>query len=344
MNTRQTIPAQSFTRRDILRLFGFAGAAAAFGPVLLRGDGSVPASTTTASLGGQLPALYPFRIGEYEALAIRDGGMAPAVAECPFGIGEPRERIAEALREAFLPTDNVQIPFNILLVRMGSELVMVDAGCGFAYGAPGGRLLTNLAAAGIKPEQITAIILTHAHGDHFGGLLDQNDQPVFKNARLFTSRTEHDFWMGSAPDLSNLNMPPEARTFMTKSAQKYLGAFKGRWEFVRGGDKLFGGIEFIDAAGHTPGHLAVLFSSGSEKLLHFADIAHHHVLSFAHPEWVIAFDANPKPAITTRRKLMERAAAERLRVFGSHMAFPSLGHVRKAGAGFEFVIEPSSAV
>jgi hypothetical protein len=65
-------------------------------------------------------------------------------------------------------------------------------------------------------------------------------------------------------------------------------------------------------------------------------------LSFAHPGWRFAFDAEPALAVETRKKLLDRAAADRLRVFGTHLPFPSLGRVKKAGAGaaYEFVPEP----
>ena len=330
----------NLSRRDALRLFGLAGAAAALTPSLLRASESTPIKAQSPTLAGAQPGFYRFHIGEFEALALNDGAMAPTVSESPFGVGEPREKVAATLHDAFLPTDRTRIPFNVLLVRIGSDLVMVDTGCGSDFGPVGGRLVENLAAAGVKPEQITAIILTHVHGDHFGGLRDANKEPVFKNARLFIHKKEYAFWTGSAPDLSTLNLPAETKKAFITGAQSCLEAFNGKWQFITGGEKLFDGLEVIEAFGHTPGHTALLFSSGSEQLLHFVDIAHHHAISFAHPEWILAFDAQPPVATETRKRLFDRAAADRLRVFGAHMPYPALGHVRSTAGRYEYVIEP----
>jgi glyoxylase-like metal-dependent hydrolase (beta-lactamase superfamily II) len=198
----------------------------------------------------------------------------------------------------------------------------------------------NLAAAGVKPEQITTIIISHLHGDHMGGLLDANKEPVFKNARLFIHRKEFEFWSGASPDLSTLNVPDETRKYFTTGAQSFLTAFKGKWQLISGGDKIADGLEVVEAFGHTPGHIALLFSSGSDQLLHFVDIAHHHAISFAHPEWILAFDVQPPVAIETRKRLFDRAAADRLRVFGAHMPYPALGHVRSTNGHYEYVLEP----
>ncbi|MFT3782980.1 MAG: MBL fold metallo-hydrolase [Nibricoccus sp.] len=331
-----------FSRRDALRFFGIVGSAALLTPKL--SFGAEPASTASVpALAGPQPGFYRFRIGALEALALHDGGFAPPVAESPFGVGEPREKISATLRDAFLAPDKVQIPFTVLVVKIGSELVMVDSGCGTMFGPAGGKLVANLAAAGVKPEQITAIVLSHVHGDHFGGLVDQTSkEPVFKNAKLFINRKEYDFWSGSSPDLSALAMPEETRKGFIAGAQGCLNALKGKWQFIAPGEKLIDGMEIIDAPGHTPGHIGLMFSSGSEQLLHFVDAAHHHAISFAHPEWKLAFDTQPPVATATRKKLFDRAAADRLRVFGAHMPLPALGHVRSIDGHYEFVIEPYS--
>jgi glyoxylase-like metal-dependent hydrolase (beta-lactamase superfamily II) len=254
--------------------------------------------------------------------------------------------VAAALEAAWLPGDRVQIPFNALLVRAGPELVLIDAGCGASFGAVGGKMFAALAAAGVRTEQITGVILTHAHRDHFGGLLDAEKRPVFPQAQLFVSRTEHDFWMSSAPDLSSMAIPAEDAKEFILGAQTALGAYKDRLQLVAGGDRILEGFELLDTPGHTPGHLAVLIGSGRDQLLHFADAAHHHALSFAHPDWRFAFDADAALAVETRKKLFDRAAADRLRLFGTHMPFPALGRVKKAttGAAYEFVAEPWAAV
>jgi len=322
---KATLPetASSFragvSRRDALRFLGLAGAAAWISPTLARA-----AAPAAATLAGAQPGYYRFKIGELEALAVNDGAFAMPPADSPFGIGEPREKIAATLTDALMPTDLVRLPFNVLLVRLGAELVMIDAGCGPAFGPAGGRLVGHLAAAGVAPEQVTGIIISHMHGDHFGGLLDAQGEVVFKNASVFIHRTEHAHWTTKGDE----------------NVQKYLNAFKGRWQLVAGGEKLLGGLEIAEAFGHTPGHIMVGIHSGGESLLHFVDVVHHHVLSFAHPEWVMKFDEQSDVAIATRKRVLDRCAADRARVFGAHMPFPALGRVRRAGEAFEYLVEP----
>ena len=269
-------------------------------------------------------------------MALDDGGFGGPLEQSPWP-GGSREKMVTDLSTAFMPTDRFALPFNVLLVRMGAELVLIDSGCGPLYGPTNGRLAARLASIGVKPEQITAVFLSHAHADHFGGLLDaQRKSPVFANAQHFIHRREFDFWTSAAPDLSGTAIPVDSRPGAIAGAQTCLNALKSRWQFIAPGDKLLGGLEIIDA----PGHLAFQFSSGQAQLLHFVDTVHHHAISFANPDWAFGFDVQPQVAVATRKKLLDRAAADRTRLFGAHVPFPALGYVRKSGEHYEHVIEP----
>jgi glyoxylase-like metal-dependent hydrolase (beta-lactamase superfamily II) len=297
-------------------------------------------------LGGEQAGYYRFKIGAFEAIAFNDGGARRELAQSPVGAGETIEAIVAELRAAFLPITHLENQFNVLLVRMGAELVLFDSGCGALAGPGAGRLRARMAAAGVRPEQVTAVILSHAHRDHFGGLIDaETKQPAFANAVHFTGRREHAFWTAASPDVSTLRLPEEGRRGMVEGARAALEAegLRGRWQLIEPGDRLIEGLEIIDAAGHTPGHLGFLISSEGERLLHFVDAANHFVLSLARPERAFAFDVQPEVAEATRRRLLDRAATERLRVFGAHMPFPSLGHVKvRDGGGYEYVMAPWS--
>ena len=86
------------------------------------------------------PAFYRFKIGAFDAIAINDGGMLPPVAQSPFGIGEPVEAKVAVLRDAYLPLAQVNMQFNVLLVRFGSQLALFDTGYGSLAGKAAGRL------------------------------------------------------------------------------------------------------------------------------------------------------------------------------------------------------------
>lgn len=317
--------------------------------MLAAGSGGVLAAAESAGVakagvngGLEQPAFYRFKIGAFDAIAFNDGAFSSPVAQSPFGVGEPVEAKVAVLREAYLPLDTINLQFNVLLVRMGAEWVLFDAGCGAAFGAAGGRLIAQMAAAGVKPEQVTVVMVSHAHGDHIGGLLDATTgAAVFRNATHFIGRREYEFWTGVNPDLSKLPLGVEAVKEQIAGAQNVLGVLKAKWQLIAPGEKIIGGLEIVDAPGHTAGHLAFVVGSGGAQLLHFVDAAHHHALSFAHPEWAFGYDAEPERAGATRRRLLDRAAADRVRVFGAHMPFPALGHVKALEGGrYEYVIAP----
>jgi glyoxylase-like metal-dependent hydrolase (beta-lactamase superfamily II) len=338
--------AAHWTRRDALAALSVGGLGALFARAgrlsaqeKLAADAPTP--MPAAAVFAQ-PGAYQFRIGAIEAWAFNDGGFAPLVAEAPFYMNEPREKLADNLRAAFLPTDRVDLQFNVLLVKIGSERVLIDAGCGAAFGPAGGKLLAQMATAGFTPADITGVVLTHAHGDHMGGLLDAQGVPVFRNAQHFVAKAERQFWLGAAPDMSGYGVDEANKVGFVKAAQGVLGATTLKWQEISGGEKLLGGLEIIAAPGHTPGHLAVMVASGNAQLLHIADAAHHHALTLAHPEGRIAFDGDSAAALSTRRALLDRASADRIKVFGAHMPFPALGHVRRVGLAYEWVVAPWS--
>ena len=291
-----------------------------------------------------VPAYYPFKLGKFDALLANDGCFTfPGVQPFFATEGKPAE-VTAALNAAFLPTDSVTLSCNSLLVNTGRERVLIDAGCGAMY--PGmGQLAANLKTAGVKPDEVTAVVLTHAHFDHFGGLFDPAGKPAFPNAVLHLPEAEEAFWTGPNPDLTGARVPAEMVAQVLAGTRKFFAGLPGKVERVRPGQKLFGGaVEVVAAPGHTPGMVAVLVDGGgSDQLLHIADAAHHHVLMFARPDWSAGIDTDPATAKVTRRRLFDRAAADRLRVTAAHLPFPGLGHVRRAGTGYEWVPEPWTA-
>ncbi len=337
-------PTFQINRRDALRYLALGGASLALAPLARAASSSTPASTAGAArapaLTGPQAPFYRFKIGDLEAVALLDGEIAGPIDQMSWWAGASPEQMKQSLHAAFLPEDTVRLSITVTLVRCEDQLVLIDAGAGNLFGPAGGKLTESLAAVGVKPEQINVVVLTHLHGDHFGGLLDANRKPAFPNAKILISRREHEFFSQPNPDFSAIKLPAEAIKQSLEGAHAYLAALKDRWEFVAGGDKPLKGIEIVDAPGHTPGHVGVLLGTGADRILHVADAAHHHAFSFDHPEWAFLFDVQPKVAEQTRRSLLERAARERLRIAGAHLPFPALGHVRKDDNGFEYVIEP----
>lgn len=341
----------TLSRRTMLRTAGLATAAAyatGLAPRVARAQSSDAPKPADTNKPGNTPetALDPalfhrFNVGAFECIAFSDG--VGRMNQPPHAMMAPdidKGDIDAVLADRFLPTDRTAMYFNILLIKTPDATILCDTGGGSLMGPGGGKLEANIAAAGVSPDSITHVFLSHAHLDHLGGLLKADNTPRFANARLVVNRAEHDFWTGPSPDLSGLRMPEDNKKFFTKLAVDTFAAFKGKTDLIAPGDRAFEGLEFIDAKGHTPGHTALLIQDGESSLLNMFDCAHHFVLNVVRPEWTVVYDADPTQAVATRRKVFDRVAADRLNVLGYHMPMPGLGNIRRVGNGFEWLQRP----
>lgn len=291
------------------------------------------------------PAFYRISVGAIECTILSDGGgPSPGSPQPIFAPDADPADVERILTDRYLPTDRSTSYFNAMLVKTGNAVVLIDAGSGDLIGPAGGKLEANLRASGVTPEQVTHVILTHAHLDHMGGLKTSWEAnagaPRFPNARLVASRAEHDFWTSAAPDLSGLRVPDDFKKRFLALGAATFESFKGATDLVQPGDRILPGIEILGAPGHTPGHICVLVRDGDASLLHMADVAHHFLLVFARPEWSPIYDADPARAEATRRRIFDMAAMERLNVVGYHMPWPGVGNIRRGGNGYEWLPRP----
>jgi glyoxylase-like metal-dependent hydrolase (beta-lactamase superfamily II) len=220
--------------------------------------------------------------------------------------------------------------FNPLLVRAPDALVLVDTGIGrFAPGEGAGRLPESLREEGVEPGDVDYVVLTHAHPDHLGGLIDDAD-PVFTRARHVILDAEWEFWAEAGDRL------PEPIAVGFKEALVPLRRV-GRLDLVDGDAEVVRGVRLIRAPGHTPGHVVVELGDPVEALF-LADAVLHQA-GFEHPEWTCAIDIDPPLAVGTRRALLQRAADESLLVAGYHLG--RHGYVERNGGAFRLVAEPA---
>jgi glyoxylase-like metal-dependent hydrolase (beta-lactamase superfamily II) len=269
---------------------------------------------------------YRFRLGAFECVALCDGGWDYPLENVFAGV--PVEQIQEALRRRNLPLDTITTPYTYLYVNTGGHRVLVDMGAGDYLAPRTGRLLRSMAAAGIDPAQIDTVVITHAHPDHIGGALDGQGWPVYAQADYYISKDEWDFWFSG--------VTTEVPDRFVSLARRCLAPIRDRMNLVEGESQIVPGLRALPAPGHTPGHMAVSVSSGGEKLLYIGDTV-VHPLHLEHPHWQPIYDIRPQEAHASKRRIFDRAVAEKALVMGQHFSpFPSLGTVAKNGEGWRW--------
>ncbi len=285
------------------------------------------------------PVAYKFMIGDIEAWSISDGYFAPRQGVTLMYPESERPAMIESLKKEGEPLDRLPLYVNILVIRKGKDVIVFDAG----FGAPDmswkGWFLRGLADIGIRPEDVTACFLSHGHTDHIAGFLHEG-KPTFPNAPIYATKAEFDFWTSENPDFSMSRRNPERIPKMVKTIRQHFLDLKPVMKLIEPGAEFFNGmVKVEDGSGHTPGHAFFRIRSGDEELVHIADVAHHHVLMFDKPEWVLAWDHNPVKALATRAKVFKELSEKHSRVYGFHLAFPGLGRVVATGAGHRWAPE-----
>ncbi|WP_319519141.1 MBL fold metallo-hydrolase [uncultured Martelella sp.] len=276
------------------------------------------------------PASDSFNLGDFKLLVVEDGSRVMDNPGDTFGTGQDPETVAALLEENFLPPDQMVNGFAPVLVDTGSETVLFDTGMGPAgrsWGA--GRLRDGLIANGYQPEDIDIVVITHMHGDHILGLMEE-DGPAFPNARYVFGEKEYAFWSDDA----RMGTPAEGGH---ETVKKVVVPLADQATFIGGGDEIVPGITAMEAFGHTPGHLIFMLESGDRRLLLTADTANQYVLSLQRPDWHVRFDMDKEMAAETRKKVFDMVAAERIPFLGYHMPFPAVGYVEKTGDGYRFM-------
>lgn len=303
------------------------------------------AATTTATLLGACASpnllsktksgkgFYQQRVGQAVVTALSDGvGRRPL--DAGFVKNAPLAQVQAALAAAGLPTTHLDVPYTCFVLEVQGQRYLLDTGFADNGAAGTGHLHEHMRAAGIAPESINAIIISHMHGDHIQGLRRKDGSLVYPKAQVYIPQPEAAFWMDDA----RMQTTPEAARSGFNTVRRVFKDYprENIKLFVPGSD-ITPGIRTMAAFGHSPGHTAIQLHSDGQRFTFIGDAAHLPLLFVRNPDWQVQFDMNPEQARTTRHALLAQLAQDGGWVGGYHFPLPAIGHIQKTSTGYDWI-------
>jgi len=270
-----------------------------------------------AAQEGEPPLMY--EIGSFSITILPEGS---GQGNTEILIGATPEMLNQCL-----PEGTYTSAMNAFLVETDEKTILVDAGLGR-------NLFANLEVCKKSPEKIDIILITHMHGDHIGGLL-QNDNRSFPNATLYIPQPEYDYWMND----EIMQSLPENRRGSFTQARKVIEAYKSSLQLFVPGEldgathEVFPGIRSIAAYGHTPGHTIYMLESGDSRIMIWGDLTHVTPIQMDYPQVAVTYDVDPVKAVESRQRILQYLADNKIDIAGMHVQYPGVGKVSKNKSG-----------
>jgi len=282
-----------------------------------------------------VPSRYAVQIGDIDVLVVSDG-VLPLPTKMLGHNADPAVRAAW-LDDMFLPPDAFDWALNVVLVRSGSQTILIDAGLGSDpnLNLPrAGQLIQRLESAGIDLASVTDVVLTHMHMDHIGGLLvDGVKQQLRPDLRIHVAAAEVKFW--ESPDFSHTAMPQGFPDALRSAAKRFAKEYHNQLRRFDEEHEIAPGVVVRRTGGHTPGHSVVRVASGSDALTFAGDAV--FAVGFDQPDWHNGFEHDPEEAARVRIRLLGELAKTGEMLVATHLPFPSVGRVAIDGDAFRWV-------
>ncbi|QEL27116.1 MBL fold metallo-hydrolase (plasmid) [Bosea sp. F3-2] len=291
-------------------------------PLGIIGGGLLPLaapapSVAAAPAAARVTPLAQIRIGRFTVTALTDG-----YADMPYTFfpGRTAAEVEQAATAQFVArSTGVRFVFNQYLIEDGERKILLDTGPAGSIGQTG-ALPQALAALGLRRDQIDAVIVTHMHQDHMGGLI-AGGQNNFPNAELYIDRRDVTHWTDPAKRSGAPDYLQTSFRMSTDVVRLYprLQAIDGPREIARG-------ISIVDLTGHTPGHIGVRIEDAGQGLIMVSDM----IFPVVHPlatDVNFLFEQDRAAAQAMRDRFFPLAAAEGALIAATHMPFPGLGRV-----------------
>ncbi len=283
--------------------------------------GTLPFATAVrATTPAAVPALLPLaqiKLNRFTITALSDG-----YSDLPYSMfpGRTPEQVEAAAKAVFAARpEGIRFMINQYLIEDGEHRVLIDTGSAGTIGKSG-ELPNALDAIGVSADSVDAVIITHMHEDHIGGLV-AGGQRGFANAELYIDRREFAHWTDPAKQAAAPDYLQESFRLSAETARLYpkLQAVDGEREIVKG-------VSIVDLAGHTPGHIGVRIEDGDRSLVMVSDM----LFPVVHPAATdvnFVFEQDRPAAQAMRARFFPRAADEGTLVAATHLPFPGLGRI-----------------
>lgn len=211
------------------------------------------------------------------------------------------------------PKGYIENKHNVMIIKKGKYNILVDTG----FADTVNSLKNALKTSGLEVKDITHIILTHAHFDHIGGLV-QNEKAVFPNADIYINEKEYNYFCRS-----DLNEVSGSTKKNMENVRNVLSKYNGRIKYYKEGiiDNNIKEITAVAAYGHTPGHSLINIKDKNKNLLFIADLMHIYNVQIKYPETAVSFDMDKNAAVKKREEILKKYKGTNTQITGSHTPF-----------------------